>query len=103
MSSSLINQGVEMLESASKRDAHARAFEVEVRKFGEIVMNDPSIIEKLDATSDAHSFITTYVNLAAEKGIHFTAENMKIVVQEQKTGSNWLIPKAVLSIVRERF
>lgn len=92
-----------MLEKALMRDAQNRSFEAEVRKFGEILKDDPALLAKLEATSDAHSFIATYVNLAAEKGIHFTADNMKIIVQEQKTGHNWIIPKSVLIMVRERF
>lgn len=92
-----------MLEKAYLRDAQNRAYEAEVRKFGEILKDDQSLLARLEATSDAHSFITTYVNLAAEKGIHFTADNMKIIIQEQKTGHNWIIPKSVLNMVRERF
>jgi hypothetical protein len=92
-----------MLEKAMMRDAQNRSFEVEVRKFGEILKDDAALLARLEATSDAHSFITTYVNMAAEKGIHFTADNMKVIVQEQKTGHNWIIPKSVLNMVRERF
>ena len=92
-----------MLEKALMRDAQNRSFEAEVRKFGEILKDDPVLLAKLEATSDAHSFITAYVNLAAEKGIHFTADNMKVIAQELDTGHNWIIPKSVLSMVRERF
>lgn len=92
-----------MLESALERDTNNRAFEKEVRKFGEILKEDQGMLAKLEATSDADSFIATYVSMAAEKGISFTADNMKIVVQEQKTGHDWLIPKMVLMMVRERF
>ncbi|MFV1922324.1 MAG: hypothetical protein ACMZ63_06965 [Methylotenera sp.] len=92
-----------MLHSALERDANNRAFEKEVRKFGEILKDDDAMLAKLEATSDADSFIAAYVNMAAQKGIHFTADDMKIVVQEQKTGHDWLIPKVVLMMVRERF
>lgn len=92
-----------MIESALMRDTHSRSFEVEIKKFGEIVMSEPSLMAKLEETTDPHSFITTYIKLAAERGIHFTVADMKIVVQEQKHGSNWVLPKAVLNIVRERF
>jgi hypothetical protein len=92
-----------MLDSALARDTNNRAFEKEVRKFGEILKNDDALLAKLEATSDANSFIATYVSMAAQKGIHFTADDMKIVVQEQKTGHDWLIPKVVLMMVRERF
>ena len=90
-----------MIESAKERDATNRTFEKEVRKFGEIVLKDPTIIQKLELSKDADSFIETYCRLAAEKGIHFTRDDMRIVVQEQKTGSDWLIPKAVLQLARE--
>ena len=92
-----------MIESALARDTHNRAFEKEVRKFGEILKDDKELLARLEATSDADSFISTYVSMAAAKGINFTAEDMKIVVQEQKTGHDWLIPKLVLMMVRERF
>lgn len=92
-----------MLDSALARDTNNRSFEKEVRKFGEILKEDNALLAKLEATSDADSFIAMYVAMAAQKGIHFTADDMKIVVQEQKTGTNWLIPKVVLMMVRERF
>jgi len=92
-----------MLDSALARDASNRAFEKEVRKFGEILKDDKALLARLEATSDADSFISTYISMAAQKGIHFTANDMKIVVQEQKTGHDWLIPKVVLMMVRERF
>ncbi len=92
-----------MIDSALERDTNSRSFEKEVRKFGEILKDDNALLGKLEATSDADSFISTYVNMAAERGIHFTANDMKIVVQEQKTGHDWLIPKVVLMMVRERF
>jgi len=94
---------LEMLDSALARDANNRAFEKEVRKFGEILKDDKALLARLEATSDADSFISTYISMAAQKGIHFTANDMKIVVQEQKTGHDWLIPKVVLMMVRERF
>ncbi len=92
-----------MIESALERDTHNRAFEKEVRKFGEILKDDKALLARLEATSDADSFVSTYVSMAADNGIHFTAADMKIVVQEQKTGQDWLIPKLVLMMVRERF
>lgn len=90
-----------MIKTAAERDAQSRAFEKPVRQFGEIVMTDPSIFTKLEATKDADSFIATYCQLAADRGIHFTHDELRVVIQEQKTGSNWLIPKAVLGLARE--
>jgi hypothetical protein len=92
-----------MLEAALERDSNNRAFEKEVRKFGEILKEDETLLARLEATSDADTFIATYVSMAADRGIHFTQNDMKIVVQEQKTGHDWLIPKVVLMMVRERF
>lgn len=92
-----------MLESALARDTNNRAFEKEVRKFGEILKDDNELLAKLEATSDADSFSAAYVNMAADRGIHFTVDDVKVVVQEQKTGQDWLIPKLVLMMVRERF
>ena len=79
-------RGLELIESALVRDTHNCAFEKEVRKFGEIFKEDNSLVSRLEAISDADSFISAYVSMAAGKGIHFTADGMKIVVQEQK---NW--------------
>jgi hypothetical protein len=92
-----------MLKAALERDAQDRPFEKPIKQFGEIVMSDPALLAKLDETRDADSFITAYCKLAAERGIHFTTENMKVAVQEQKQGSNWILPKVVLNMVRERF
>lgn len=92
-----------MLESGLQRDSENRPFEKEVRKFGEIVKEDSAMLARLEDTADADSFLSTYVSMAADQGIHFTVDDMKIIVQEQKTGSNWIIPKVVLMMVRERF
>lgn len=92
-----------MLDAALTRDTNNRMFEKEVRKFGEIVKSNDELLARLEATSDADSFISTYISMAAQEGIHFNANDMKIVVQEQKTGHDWLIPKVVLMMVRERF
>jgi pectin methylesterase-like acyl-CoA thioesterase len=92
-----------MLKAALERDTHNRPFEKTIKQFGEIVMSEPELMAKLERTYDANSFIATYCSLASERGIHFTADDMRIVVQEQKQGKDWVIPKAVLNLVRERF
>ena len=79
-------RGLELIESALVRDTHNCAFEKEVRKFDEIFKEDNSLVSRLEAISDADSFISAYVSMAAAKEIHFTADGMKTVVQEQK---NW--------------
>lgn len=92
-----------MLESALERDIEARPFEKVIRQFGEIVKSDPALYEKLDKTPDRDSFIDTYIALGAEHGCVFSREDLLIVVQEQKQGSNWVIPKSVLRLIAERF
>lgn len=92
-----------MLKAALERDTQNRPFEKSIKQFGEIVMAEPALLAKLEETRDADSFIATYCKLAAERDIHFSPSDMRIAVQEQKQGSNWVIPKPVLNIVREIF
>ena len=92
-----------MLDSALERDLKARPFEKDIRQLGEILKEDPSLIDQLDQTPDKESFIDLYVSLGAERGIEFTREDLLIVVQEQKQGSNWVIPKPVLRLIADRF
>lgn len=92
-----------MLKTAFERDSQNRPFEKSIKQFGEIVMSEPVLLAKLEETRDANSFFAAYCKMASEKDIHFTPDDMRIVVQEQKQGSNWVIPRAVLNILRERF
>ena len=92
-----------MLKSALERDQMARTFEPVIRQFGEIVKSDPALYQKLEATPDKDSFIDLYVQLGAENGCVFNRDDLLVAVQEQKQGSNWVIPKSVLRLVRERF
>ena len=92
-----------MLESALERDLEARPFEKVIRQFGEIVKSDSSLYDKLAATPDKDAFIDMYVSLGAEQGCMFNRDDLLVVVQEQKQGSNWVIPKSVLRLIAERF
>lgn len=92
-----------MLQSALERDQNARPFEKVIREFGEKVNQDPAIIDRLDQTPDKDSFIDLYVALGAEHGCAFSKQDLLVAVQEQKQGSNWVIPKAVLRLIAERF
>ncbi len=92
-----------MLQAALARDAQSRPFEKTIKQFGEVVLNNPALLAKLDESPDKESFIQLYRQLAGEQGIHFSREELLIVVQEQKQGSNWVIPKAVLRLIAERF
>lgn len=92
-----------MLESALERDLEARPFEQVIRRFGEIIKKDPDLFDRLDETPDKDSFVDLYVTLGAEHDCVFTRDDLLIVVQEQKQGSNWVIPKSVLRLIAERF
>lgn len=92
-----------MLKKAEERDKLARPFELEMRKFGELIRNDKAFLSELDQAADRNSFVHFYCRRAAEKGLHFTPEDMLIAVQEQKHGSNWILPGVVLKMVAERF
>ena len=92
-----------MLKSALERDQMARPFEQVIRECGEMVKSDPSLFEQWRTTPDKESFIDLYIRLAAERGCNFTRDDLLIVVQEQKQGSNWVIPKPVLRLIADRF
>lgn len=92
-----------MLQAAQERDAQARPFEKNIKRFGETLMNDPALLARLDSTPDKESFISMYRELAAGNGIHFSRDELLIAVQEQKQGSNWVIPKVVLRMIADRF
>jgi len=91
-----------MLEKALERDTKARPFEKEIRKFGEAVLADKSLVDKLDSAPDRDAFMDMYCALAKERGISFTKADMAIVYQEQKQGSNWVLPKKVLIMMATR-
>jgi hypothetical protein len=92
-----------MLEKALQRDAEARPFENELKKLGEIVMNDQSLIDRLDTTPTKSAFIDMYCDLAKARNIHFTKADLLIAVQEQKHGKDWIIPKKILRMIMDRF
>jgi len=91
-----------MLEKALERDHQNRPFEKEIRKFGEAVLADPDLVQKLDAAPDRDAFMDMYCALAKERGISFTKDDMVIAYQEQKQGSNWVLPKKVLVMMATR-
>jgi hypothetical protein len=92
-----------MLEKALQRDAESRPFEKEIKKFGEILLVEPSLMETLDTTPDKDAFINMYISLAKERGISFSKEDLMIVVQEQKHGHDWILPKKVIRMIADRF
>lgn len=92
-----------MLQSVLEKVQEERKFEQAIRKFGEVINGEPDLIDQLDQTADKDSFIALYVALAAERGHYFTPDELLVAVQEQKQGSNWVIPKSVLRLIVERF
>lgn len=92
-----------MLDSALERDLKARPFEKSIRQLGEIIKEDDAMFDRLEGTPDKESFLDVYVTLGAEKDLHFSKDDLLVVVQEQKQGSNWVIPKKVLRLIAERF
>lgn len=92
-----------MLEKAMQRDIESRPFEKEMKKFGEILLKEPNLLDELDKTPDKTAFIDLYCKLARDRGISFSKDDLLIAVQEQKHGKNWILPKPVLMMVREKF
>ncbi|CAN1723944.1 Nif11 domain-containing protein [Hyphomicrobium sp. 1Nfss2.1] len=92
-----------MLEKALQRDAESRPFEREMKAFGEILLGDPALLDKLDATPDKKAFIDAYLAMAKERGIHFSREDLMIAVQEQKQGQDWILPRKVIRMIADRF
>lgn len=92
-----------MLEKAMQRDAESRLFEREIKKLGEILMADPTLLERLDMTPDKSAFIDMYMAMGKERGLNFTRDDLMIAVQEQKQGHDWILPKKVIRMIADRF
>ncbi|MBS0270147.1 MAG: hypothetical protein JSS54_14385 [Proteobacteria bacterium] len=92
-----------MLEKAMQRDAEARYFEKEIKKLGELVLGNPTLLDRLDHTPSKSDFIDMYCTIGKEHGINFSKADLLIAVQEQKQGHDWIIPKKVLRMIADRF
>jgi len=92
-----------MLEKAMQQYAEARPFEKEIKKFGEILLAEPALMEQLDTAPTKERFIDMYLSMAKERGIHFTREDLLIVVQEQKQGQDWILPRKVILMIAALF
>ncbi|NKB15838.1 MAG: hypothetical protein HC774_01230 [Sphingomonadales bacterium] len=92
-----------MLDKARQRDATNRAFEEDIKRFGEIILKEPGLVQALDTATSKDAFMDMYIRLAKERGINIMKEHLLIAVQEQKQGSNWIIPKPVLRLIADRF
>ena len=71
-----------MLEKALERDTQARQFEKEIRKFGEAVLAEQSLVDQLDTSADRDAFMDMYCALAKERGINFSKSDLAITYQE---------------------
>lgn len=92
-----------MLKTALERDMKSRPYEQAIRGFGEVLVEKKDLLAQLDETPDRDTFIDAYLKMANEHGYQFTKDNLLVAVQEQKQGSNWVLPKAVLMMIRDRF
>jgi len=92
-----------MLRSVREELLHSRAFEVEMRKFADIVVKNAALQKQLqtavDDGIDRKGFRDLYIRLAVDHGIQFTAEQMEIAMQEQKQGKDKILPLMVQKLV----
>lgn len=88
-----------MHESVREANAQERAFEEQIRRFGEIVVADKSIQMKLTSAIDRgvsrDEWVLMYVGIARDHGLTFTADQLKIAMQEQKQGKDKILPTMV--------
>lgn len=92
-----------MLETLSEELKNTRAFEVEMRRFADMVVSDIQLQQQLaDAVDNGASkddFRDLYVSSAAKHDIHFTGAQMEIAMQEQKQGKDKVLPTAVQKLI----
>ncbi|MBA2126957.1 hypothetical protein DLM45_12105 [Hyphomicrobium methylovorum] len=85
------------------RDIESGEYKKAIKKLGEAVMDDPALLERLDATPSKSDFIDLYCNLAKERDLSFSKSDLLIAVQEQKQGKDGIIPTIVLRMIADRF
>lgn len=92
-----------MLETLSEELKTSRAFEDQMREFGAIVTKNEDIQKNLSDAVDngvsSEGFCELYVSTAADNGIEFTVEQMKIAMHEQKQGSDKVLPSFVQKLI----
>ncbi|MFK7891171.1 MAG: hypothetical protein AB8B63_10190 [Granulosicoccus sp.] len=92
-----------MLETLSEELKTTRAFEVEMRKFGDLVSNNLEIQELLSEAVDngisKEDFCSLYVSTAEKNEISFSIEQMQIAMQEQKQGKDKVLPSFVQKLI----
>lgn len=92
-----------MLETVSEKLKETRAFENDMRKFGDIVTSNKEVQKALSEAVDSgisrDAFRDLYVKTAAQHNIHFTIQQMDIAMHEQKQGSDKVLPMFVQKLV----
>lgn len=89
-----------MLESVRQTVENERSYEGVMRAFGEVLQEDPELQTRLDQVVDKDEFARLYVDLGAQKGYDFTLDQVLTVIQEQKQGSNWVLPRYAQTVMR---
>ena len=92
-----------MLRSLKEEYERERPFEVDMKKFAEILGSDAALQKSLkDAVEsgvDRAGFRDLYIKLANSKGLRFDADQLEIAMQEQKQGKDKLLPSFVQKLV----
>lgn len=92
-----------MLRSLKEEYAKERPFEVDMRKFAEILAAEPelqkSLKDAVESGIDRRGFRDLYIKMANSKGLHFDPDQMEIAMQEQKQGKDKLLPSFVQKLV----
>lgn len=92
-----------MLQSLKEAKLRERPFEVDMKKFAEILATDSALQKTLkDAVEggvDRAGFRDLYIKLAREKGLTFSPEELEVAMQEQKQGKDKLLPSFVQKLV----
>jgi len=92
-----------MLETLAEELKTSRAFEEDMRKFGDIVTADKALQQTLSDAVDngvsSEGFCELYVKTAESHGIKFTTDQMKVAMHEQKQGSDKVLPSFVQKLI----
>lgn len=92
-----------MLEVVRQDNLQQRPFDEAIRQFGAAVASDRGIQATLNAAIDQgmsrDDWVALYVRLAGERGLHFSAEQLQVAMQEQKQGKDKILPSAVQKMV----
>lgn len=92
-----------MLDNLAEELKATRAFEIEMRKFDEIVSSSKEIQKILSDAVDngvsSEGFCELYVSTASSRGISFTVDEMKVAMQEQIQGSEKVLPMFVQKLI----